>query len=708
MKQKYNLKKLIFYISIFFTVFIPVVIVGLTTWNLYNSKVNLLIHNQTQVLRQVNLEVGEFMEKISKISTYIQANYPDNNSILKSIVDVNDNISTIIILDEKGSINDFYSHENLNIFKGFDYSNKRYFKEIIKGKEYFWSDLFLSTINEEQSLSYSFKINKQVAIIFIKLSDLSSFVNELKNSDGSHMIRIYDKQGYILVNPDKPYLQNQRINVSSQSVFTDLIKKAKTFEQTTFTKYNSSQLEYGMYTTIEKTGWHIVTRENYDAILRELKSIVFGVVIVVMIFIIFSTLFILKIFKKVFNALDDLEQTTSSIASGRYNTKVRDSSFNEFNELINSFKNMQHEIKKREISLQKSVESFEAMLNSTMEAILIHKDGICTDVNEVAVKLLGFKNSSEMIDQKILNFVADTSIEDVKSKLLINYEPYEIQMIKKDGSKFVALVQGKFIEVNNKIAKVFAIIDITELKEKDKLLFQQSKMASMGEMIGNIAHQWRQPLSTISTASSGMKFQKEFGDLSDDDFINCIDAIVKSTKYLSNTIDDFRNFFNTDKDMKEFNLNIAIEKGFSLMESSFKSNFIKVEKNIKLDVQMFGYKNEFIQAFMNILANAKDALLSNKAVHEKLVFVDVEQNNEFVTIVIKDNAGGINKDIISKIFEPYFTTKHKSQGTGIGLYMTHEIITQHMNGKLNVSNKKFQYNDKKYVGAEFTILLKID
>jgi len=709
MKQKYNLKKLIFYITIFFTVFIPVLIVFLTIWNLYTTKVDILIHNQKQVLRQVNLEASEFLDEVNSISHYIKFNYPKNNSIIKSIVDVNDNISTIILLDEKGFISDFYSHENLNIFKGFDYSNKQYYKEIQNGKEYFWSDLFLSTINENQSLSYSFKMGNQVAIIFIELSDLSSFVQGFKNSDGSHMIRIYDDKGTLILNPDKPYLQEQRINASSQSVFTDLINTVEPFELTKFNKLNSTKIDYGMYLSVEKTGWHIVTRENYDEILNDLKSIIVSIVLIVLVFISLSLFVILRIFKRFFNSLEDLEHTTSSIAGGRYNTKIQDSYFNEFNELINSVKNMQHEIKKREISLQKSVESFEAMLNSTMEAILLHEEGICIDVNEVAVKLLGFNTKKEMVGQKVLNFVAPSSTQVVKSKMLINYEAYEIEMMKHDGSHFEALVQGKFIEVNNKVAKVFAIIDITEVKEKDKLLFQQSKMASMGEMIGNIAHQWRQPLSTISTASSGMKFQKEFGDLSDEDFISCIDAIVKSTKYLSSTIDDFRNFFKTDKEMKRFNLCDAIEKSLNLMESSMKSNFIHIEKDLDKEIFIYGYKNEFIQAYMNILSNSKDALSSKEMNdEEKVIFVAAKKNKDNVILSTHDNAGGVPGNIIAKIFEPYFTTKHKSQGTGIGLYMTHEIITQHMNGELKVFNEVFDYKSKQYEGAKFTISLKID
>ena len=706
MKKRYSLKKLILYFLITFSIVMPIVIGIIVSFNFYNENINTLKHNQKQILKQITIETQELLEKIDSVSKYISRYHGDDISILKNIVETNDNITSILILDKKGIITDFFAEDNANIYKGFDYSNKQYFKEIVNGKEFFWSSLFFSTINESQSLSYSFKIKDKIGVIFIKLTDIESLIKVFKNSDDSYMIRMYDNDGKVILNPDKPELQLRSVNELSQSVFIDLIHKVKPYEQSLFFKENSSARDFGMYVTIEQTGWSIIVRECYENILSNLKNIVISIVLTVLVFIVISIFIIVRINKILFASLDNLESISTNIAQGKYNSIINDSYFEEFGGLINGFKNMQHEIKKREISLEKSVESFEALINSTMEGLVLHENGVCFDANEVAVKLFGYERKDELIGKKILDFIAPSSLELVKSKMSVDSNPYEIKMVKKDGSEIETLVQGKFFEMNNKIVKASAVIDITDIKEKEKLLFQQSKMASMGEMIGNIAHQWRQPLSTISTASSGMKFQKEFGELKDEDFTVSMDAILKSTQYLSNTIDDFRNFFNADKQLVKFDVNRLIKKSLSLIDSSLKSYFINVHNEINEEVIIYGYKNEFIQAIMNIIANARDAFLTNNIKEEnKLIIIDLKRNGSTVLLSIQDNAGGISEDIISKIFEPYFTTKHKSRGTGIGLYMTHQIITEHLEGEINVKNETFMFENKRYKGAKFTIKL---
>jgi PAS domain S-box-containing protein len=706
MKQKTSLKRIILFILISFIIFVPSVIGIISSYNFYNSEIETSIHNQSQTLKQVTVETNELLEMINRVSKYIKSNYNDNSDLLKNIVDVNENITSIIILNKKGIISDLYSNKNTNIYKGFDYSNKSYFKKIDDDKDYYWSDLFFSPLNEAQTFSYSFKMNDYVGVIFINLTDIESLVKIFKNTDKSYMVRMYDRNGIVILNPDKPDLQNQSIDVSSKSLYVDFINKVKPFVQTKFNKNNSSKSDIGMYTTIEETGWKIVVRECYEKIIENLTNMLIEMAILVLLFIVISIFIIVKISKIMFSSLDELENISSSIAYGEYSSKIKESSFKEFNALINSFKNMQHEIKKREVSLQKSVDSFESLINSTMEGILLHEDEICFDVNDIAVKLLGYSSKDEIVGKNVLDFVSASSYNDVKSNMLINSEPYEIKMIRKDGIEFEALVQAKFIEMNNKKAKVSAIIDITEIKQKDKLLFQQAKMASMGEMIGNIAHQWRQPLSTISAAASGMKFQKEFGVLKDDDFSTSTDVIVKSTKFLSTTIDDFRNFFNIDKECTEFSINKAVKKSLSLMNASLISNFIEVHNFSDEDIIYYGHKNELIQALMNILTNAKDAFLLNKTdYNNRIIIINIKKINEKIIINIHDNAGGIPEDILNKIFEPYFTTKHKSQGTGIGLYMTHQIICEHMNGKIDVQNSSFKYENEKYFGVNFTIEL---
>tara|TARA_B100001063_G_scaffold112124_1_gene104629 strand:+ start:2278 stop:4191 length:1914 start_codon:yes stop_codon:yes gene_type:complete len=244
---------------------------------------------------------------------------------------------------------------------------------------------------------------------------------------------------------------------------------------------------------------------------------------------------------------------------------------------------------------------------------------------------------------------------------------------------------------------------IDENRKKDSVYAQQSKMAAMGEMLQNIAHQWRQPLSSISMLSSGVKFKGEMDILDEKDLYKSMDDITKSTKYLSQTIEDFTDFFNPNKKIAPFNLEKSINKALNLLEIQLKNNDIKIILNSE-NIDIHGYENEFIQVIINICNNAKDELIQS-SLDEKLIIIEVKKQNELAYVSIKDNAGGINEDIINRIFEPYFTTKHKSQGTGIGLYMSREIIVNHMKGTLLVKNDEFTFNNKQYKGALFEITL---
>ncbi|WP_320051472.1 sensor histidine kinase [Aliarcobacter butzleri] len=230
-------------------------------------------------------------------------------------------------------------------------------------------------------------------------------------------------------------------------------------------------------------------------------------------------------------------------------------------------------------------------------------------------------------------------------------------------------------------------------------------MAAMGEMIGNIAHQWRQPLSIITTATSGMVLQKQMGVLTDEFFFEASNRINASSQYLSQTIDDFRNFFIPNKEKSKVNLIEIFKKTLDLISAQFSSKDIEIIKNIE-GVEFESYENELIQALINILNNSRDELIKKDG--ERFIFVDAFEKDNFINIIIKDNAGGVIKENLDKIFEPYFTTKYKSQGTGIGLYMTEEIITKHLNGTICVENVEFTYNEKEYFGAQFTIRIDLN
>ena len=240
--------------------------------------------------------------------------------------------------------------------------------------------------------------------------------------------------------------------------------------------------------------------------------------------------------------------------------------------------------------------------------------------------------------------------------------------------------------------------------EKNKIIFQQNKMAAIGDMIGNIAHQWRQPLSVITTAASSIKLKKELNILEDEEEKKSLTYIIDASNYLSNTIDDFQYYFSPDKSKNIFNTENLINKLEKLISVEFKENNIYLIKKIE-KLEILNYENEILQVLINIVNNAKDEFKKDDNKLIGYVFIDLYKEDESLIIKIKDNAGGINEEIIDRIFEPYFTTKHQSKGTGIGLYMSEEIILKHINGTLKVSNEKYTYLDKESFGACFEITI---
>jgi signal transduction histidine kinase len=260
------------------------------------------------------------------------------------------------------------------------------------------------------------------------------------------------------------------------------------------------------------------------------------------------------------------------------------------------------------------------------------------------------------------------------------------------------------IPLNGSDHTLLTLSDITELKEKDKKLYEQSKLASMGEMIGNIAHHWRQPLSVISTGATGLKVHKEFNTLSDQMFFETCDLIESNAQYLSKTIDDFRNFIREDRIKKKFQIKESIDNLLKLTGFSATSHHINVEIKIEESIEVESYPNELAQCFINVFNNAKDAL---KLVPEeqRYLLIEAKKLNGKVQIIFSDTGGGIDEKIINSIFEPYFTTKHQSKGTGLGLSMTYKLITEGMGGNITVKNGSLKYKGKEYKGAVFTITL---
>ncbi len=241
--------------------------------------------------------------------------------------------------------------------------------------------------------------------------------------------------------------------------------------------------------------------------------------------------------------------------------------------------------------------------------------------------------------------------------------------------------------------------EVKERQKQDELLIEQGKMAAVGEMIEEIAHQWRQPLNALSMMIQNLKYQKMAGILDDETLNSTVEDGVKTTKFLSQTIDDFRDFFKQTKNQESFRYLEAVEDVLKIIGMNLKNKGIEVEIDINSGAKLYGVKSEFLQVLLNLLNNAKDALVESDSQHRKIVIsLEKKENQELLSI--SDNAGGIDESILDKLFESRVSTKLQKDGSGIGLYISNRIIKEHFRGELIVENT----SNGTTKGAKFTIV----
>jgi PAS domain S-box-containing protein len=225
--------------------------------------------------------------------------------------------------------------------------------------------------------------------------------------------------------------------------------------------------------------------------------------------------------------------------------------------------------------------------------------------------------------------------------------------------------------------------EILKNEAKQKVMFWQSRLASLGQMLANIAHQWRQPLTELNLTLFSMK--QTFKDDDYENFLSFYDDSKGIIKNMSQTIEDFTNFFKPQKEKLPFNISESINESLSLLDKLIKSEKIKVTTDL-VQVEVLGISNELTQVIINLIKNSIDAFIINNIL-DREIKIEINLNNNFTFITIQDNAGGIKKENLEKVFEPYFTTKQQSSGTGLGLFMSKMICEQGLNGYIEVDSK---------------------
>ncbi|MDH5465696.1 MAG: PAS domain-containing sensor histidine kinase, partial [Thiovulaceae bacterium] len=231
--------------------------------------------------------------------------------------------------------------------------------------------------------------------------------------------------------------------------------------------------------------------------------------------------------------------------------------------------------------------------------------------------------------------------------------------------------------------------DITQRKTQEKRFFEQTRQAQMGEMISMIAHQWRQPLTGISAISSLLKIKKELGTLNDEEFERNLGDLDSLVAHLSQTITDFRDFFKPDKELERISFGEILDKSLIVLGNALHSQNITVQNTIAKETVLELYASEFIQVLLNLFKNSLDAFKSND-ITSGTITLDSHQDENYFEITYSDNAGGISAEVLENIFLPYFSTKGKKNGTGLGLYMSKTIIEDHLHGRITVQSIKEQ------------------
>ncbi len=247
------------------------------------------------------------------------------------------------------------------------------------------------------------------------------------------------------------------------------------------------------------------------------------------------------------------------------------------------------------------------------------------------------------------------------------------------------------------------ILDNKKSKEIEDLMNKQARSVAIADMIGNVAHHWRQPLSVITTAISGLKMLSEVkNSVSKEEISEVNDIIVKTAQRLSNTIDIFKDFTNEEKEKDDFNISKMVYKTIELLKVTYPNLDCSFEFDLGDNLDINGVETELSKVIMNILINSYEAF-EKESIENKKVLITLKKKNNSIELIIKDNAGGIESSIIDKLFDPYFTTKHKYQGTGLGLFICSRIIIDHLNGTIVCNNIEIDG----YKGCEFLITLPI-
>jgi len=506
-----------------------------------------------------------------------------------------------------------------------------------------------------------------------------------------------------LINTDITTLKNPR---TGNRLFDDLVVAAHTTQVLHY--YWDKPEDRGNY-LYEKTswisylpelGWYIASssyNDDFDQTAHVLQTNLFSFgLIAISILTIFAVMF----FRHLLLPLTQLTKMAEGITKGDYTARTEVHTFDEIGDLAKSFNIMADTTQKTITSLDSKVNSlkelntnFRFILDSIQEAIIISDENyIILDANKIAIELFAKGDKAVLIGKCILDYIPEYEHQKLQKAIQSGLDKLEnYDLFNCDYELFPALASGKNTYYDGQKVRISVILDLSDFKRQEQQLLQQSRMAQMGEMISMIAHQWRQPLSAISSTSINLQLKLELNDFDLDSkeglnetreyFIHSLEKINTFVQDLSTTINDFRHFYKPDKQKVSTTIETVVTKSLNIIKASLQNDNIKIIEEYQNHDKVKLHDSEMMHVVLNILKNAQDN------------FRERTSQNPYIKITIKerffsicDNGGGIPDDILDKIFEPYFSTKNERNGTGLGLYMSKTIVHEHHNGILSVKN----------------------
>jgi len=502
-----------------------------------------------------------------------------------------------------------------------------------------WSETFLSVVGSGLSVAVALPSGPRVLIGEIDLAVLSTFLQKISVSK-ERQLYVIDRRGQIIADQSGRYTA-QQINLSNNALIQSSIEHG-TDQSGTF-ELNGTVM-VGSLQKIEAMGWWVLVAEPrvsaYHQVWVAIAISVAGLLATSLTVLTLAIIFSHRLAKQI----EALEVHSRRVADDEATACWPGSDIAELDSLAASLEKMAQTLHERASVLEREVaERQKAEEELHLKAALLEEEVSMRQRTEEALRV-------KQLQLEALN----SSLEErVREELLRN-------------------------------------------REKDALMIQQSRLAAMGEMLSNIAHQWRQPLNELGITIQMIRYDYDDGLLDRQKIDTFIESCMTTIQYMSNTINDFRDFFKHDRLPRLFDLEASVQNAVGLVRASLQHAGISLAVELDRRCMVMGHSNELSQVILNIINNARDALVE-RHIADPVIRIASRIEGSHARVTITDNAGGVDPDIIDKIFDPYFTTRHKAQGTGLGLYMARMILESKLGGRITVINTG--------TGAQFQIVI---